>query len=348
MGGSDPWGSFDPTVGWQGLGGLTLFVFWGLWMARKHLITAFKQAFTRRKTLDDTGEMISYRTAVFLILVCGLFMVFFLRSLGLEWFPLLTFLFASFVIYIGLARILVESGLVFMRGPITAQAFTWHVVGMTGMNPASAVALAMTYTIFCDAKSFGMTAMAHIPRLGEAMNRRVRKHIAPAVLAAALVGAITVTAYTLYQGYHITGSYNFGVVSFNGSSDGPVGIWRLTASRIQAGSLSTDWGRIGFFGLGAGAVGLLLYLRFLFPGFPLHPLGFTIAANAITQNIFVSVFIIWAVKNVLMRVGGLVLYRKTAPLFLGLMVGYLAGVALGVIVDTLFFHGNGHELISSF
>ena len=97
-----------------------------------------------------------------------------------------------------------------------------------------------------------------------------------------------------------------------------------------------------------GVIGFLLYLRYLFPGFPLHPLGFTIAANAITQNIVVSVFLIWAVKNLLMRLGGLERYRKTTPLFLGLFVGYLAGVSLGVLVDILFFHGEGHELITSF
>ena len=348
MGGSDPWGSFDPTVGWQSMGGMAVFVFWGLYMARSHLWAVFKQAFTRQKPIDDTGELLSYRMAVWMLLCCTLFIALWLYCAGLEWFPLLSFLFASFVLYLGMARIVVESGLVFMRGPITAQAFTWHVMGMTGMSPLSAIVLSLTYTFFCDAKTFGMTAIAHIPRLGEAMNHRVRRRIVPAVLSAALVGFITVTAFTLYQGYRVTGSYNFGVVAFNGSGDGAVGIWGLAASRIQAGSLQTDWSRIGFFGIGAGVVGLLFYLRFLFPGFPLHPLGFTIAASAITQNIVVSVFIIWAIKSVLMRIGGLERYRQTAPLFLGLMVGYIAGVSLGVFVDILFFHGNGHELITSF
>jgi hypothetical protein len=348
MGGSDPWGSFDPTVGWQSFGGLFIFVAWGLWMARAHLKKVFTQAFTRQQLLDDSGELFSYRKAVVLMICSLLFILLFLRSLGLEWVPLFTFVFATAVLYLGLARIVVESGLVFMRNPITAQAFTWHTVGMTGMTPLSATALAFTFTIFCDAKTFAMTAMAHIPRLGQAMNQKVRRNIASAVLMAALVGFITVVTMVLYYAYYVSGSYNFGVPSFNGSNDGPVGIWRLAANRIQAGSLTPDIGRMSFFGIGAIIVGLLLYARYLFPGFPLNPLGFTIAANAITQNVFVSIFIVWAIKSIILRVGGLDRYRKTAPLFLGMLMGYLAGVALGVVVDAIWFPGEGHTLITSF
>jgi hypothetical protein len=347
-GGSDPWGSFDPTVGWQSLGGMLVFVVWGLWMARVHLKAVFKQAFSRHAQIDDSGELMSYRWATVLLIGSSTFILLFLRNTGLEWLPLLAFIFATTIIYLGLARIVVESGLVFMRGPISAQAFTWHVVGMTNMSSLSATALAFTFTIFCDAKTFAMTAMAHIPRLGEAMNKHMRRRIAPAVLAAALVGFLTVITVTLYQAYYVSGSYNFGVVSFNGSSDGAVGIWQLTATRIQAGTLAPDLERITFFGVGALIVGLLLYARYLFPGFPLNPLGFTIAANAITQNVFVSIFIVWAIKFVIMRVGGLDRYHKTAPFFLGMLMGYLAGVSLGVIVDAIWFPGEGHPLITSF
>ena len=164
-GGSDPWGSFDPTVGWQSLGGMLVFVVWGLWMARVHLKAVFKQAFSRHAQIDDSGELMSYRWATVLLIGSSTFILLFLRNTGLEWLPLLAFIFATTIIYLGLARIVVESGLVFMRGPISAQAFTWHVVGMTNMSSLSATALAFTFTIFCDAKTFAMTAMALNPPL---------------------------------------------------------------------------------------------------------------------------------------------------------------------------------------
>jgi len=110
-GGSDPWGSFDPTVGWQSLGGMVVFVGWGLWMARSHLKMVIRQAFSRSSAMDDSGELMSNRWAVFLLMGSGAFILLFLRSTGFEWRPLFAFLFATAIIYLGMARIVVESGL---------------------------------------------------------------------------------------------------------------------------------------------------------------------------------------------------------------------------------------------
>ena len=348
IGGSDPWCSFHPAVGWQNFGGMAAFVGWGLWIGRAHLKAVFRKAFTGKGDADDTGELLSYRTAVCLLLGCGVYVALYLHRAGMGWGPIAAFWFATLVLYLGLTRIVVESGLVFMRGPITAQAFTWHLFGIAGMGPASAIALGLTYTFFCDAKTFGITTLAHIPRLGVAIDPRRRRGLVSAVMLATLVGAATVVGFTLYQGYHAVGSYNFGVVSFNGSGDGAVGIWRVTANRIQQGTFGTDWNRIGFLGIGAAFTCILLYLRYRFPGFPLHPIGFTISASAVLRNIAASTFLVWLIKGLLMKFGGLERYHRTTPFFLGMMVGYLTGVAFGIVVDAIWFPGNGHELHVSF
>ncbi|OGG48996.1 MAG: hypothetical protein A3F84_14260 [Candidatus Handelsmanbacteria bacterium RIFCSPLOWO2_12_FULL_64_10] len=344
IGPSDPWCSFNPAVGWQSFGSLIVFVCWSLWIARAHLKEVFEKAFTGKGGVDDSGELIPYRAAVFLLLGCALYLIFWLRQAGMAWGPLLAFWFGTLVLYLGLARIIVESGLVYLRGPITAQAFTWHLFGISGMGPASATALALTYTFFCDAKTFGMTMLAHIPRLGVAMHPRRRRMLVPAVLLAALVGAAAVTGFTLYYGYCVMGSYNFGVVSFNGSNNGAIGIWRLSASRIQQGTFGTDWNRVAFLGIGGAFTGLLSYLRYRFPGFPVHPIGFAISASEILRSSTASIFIVWLVKTLLLKFGGLERYRKTAPLFLGMAIGYVAGIGLGVAVDVLWFNGDGHSL----
>ena len=344
IGGSDPWCSFDPAIGWQSFGGMIVFVGWGLWTARAHLKEVFRKAFTRRGEIDDSEELLSYRTAVYLLLASVIYLIFFLRRAGMDWGPLLVFWFGTFILYMGLARIIVESGLVYLRGPLTAQAFTWHLFGIAGLGPPSAVALGLTYTFFCDAKTFGITALAHIPRFGVAMNPRRRRLLVPAVLAGGLVGAVTVIGYILHQGYHVLGSYNFGVVSFNGSSDGAVGIWSLTTSRIQEGTFGTDWNRVSFLGIGALFTCLLFYIRYRFPTFPIHPIGFTISASGVLRSSVTSIFLVWVTKTLLLKLGGLDLYRRTAVLFLGMVLGYLTGVGLGILVDTIWFNGNGHKL----
>ena len=344
IGGSDPWCSFHPAIGWQSFGGMVVFVAWGLWVARSHLKTVFRKAFTRAEDIDDSEELLSYRTAVWLLLAAGFYLIVWLSRAGMAWGPLLAFWFGTLVLYLGLARIIVESGLVYLRGPITAQAFTWHLFGMAGMSPLSAVALGLTWTFFCDAKTFGITTLAHIPRLGQAMAPRRRRRLVPVVLLGCFIGATAVIAFTLHHGYHGVGGYNFGIISFRGVGGSAVESWQLTVSRIQQGTFGTDWNRLRFLGIGGVFTGLLLYLRYRFPAFSVHPIGFAIGASLILRSSAASIFLVWLTKSLLLKFGGLNRYRKTAPLFLGMLIGHLVGIGLGVLVDVIWFNGNGHKL----
>ena len=344
FGGADMWSSIAPAIGWQSFGGFIIFVLWGLWMARSHLRDVWHSIGSTDTKPSDTDELLSYRSAFTILILCGAFTIFWLVQSGMNAITLITFWFATLILYLGLSRIIVESGLVFLRGPITAQAFTWHILGITGMGEPSAIALGLTYTFFCDAKTFAITALAHVPRLSTVLPANRRRTLVPAVAAGALIGTITVISFTLYQGYYGIGSYNFGVVSYNGSSDGAVGIWSFTANRVHAGTLGTDWHRLRFLGIGAAFTGLLLYIRYRFPRFPIHPIGFTISSSGVLRSSFFSIFFSWLIKSLILKFGGLEQYRKTAPLFLGMLAGQLAGIALGVIVDLLWFPGNGHQL----
>lgn len=42
------------------------------------------------------------------------------------------------------------------------------------------------------------------------------------------------------------------------------------------------------------------------------------------------------------RVGGVRLYRRAAPFFLGLVLGCFTGIALSQVVDAIWFTGRGH------
>jgi hypothetical protein len=48
------------------------------------------------------------------------------------------------------------------------------------------------------------------------------------------------------------------------------------------------------------------------------------------------------VQFFLLRIGGVKLYKKTQPLFLGILVGYVVGVALAYSVDSIYFPDQPH------
>jgi hypothetical protein len=343
IGGADPWGSFHTAIGWQSFGGMIVFVAWGIWIARHHLRDVYRQAVFKENLVDDSNELMSYRAAFWLFIGCSVYAVLFLHQAGLDWGPLIAFWFATAVLYLGLARIIVESGLVFIRGPITAQAFTWHLLGPAVISPKGAIAIGLTQTFFCDAKTLGITLLAHVPRFGQSLNPRIRRQLGPLVIGGCLVGAGAVMLFTLVESYHGVGAYNFGVSSFRGEGGSAAESWQVIAKRLQQ-TFATDWKRVTFLGVGGVVTTAMVALRYWVPSLSIHPIGFAVGASLIMRSSASSIFIVWMVKLIILKLGSLARYRQYAPLFLGMMVGHAFGIGLGVLIDGLFFPGEGHPL----
>jgi len=77
----------------------------------------------------------------------------------------------------------------------------------------------------------------------------------------------------------------------------------------------------------------LMRLRFLW--WPFHPLGYLLS-NSIPQAMGTFPFLIaWVLKSLVVRYGGLRLYRKTIPLAIGLIVGDLLNSSLWSIISLI-------------
>jgi hypothetical protein len=85
-------------------------------------------------------------------------------------------------------------------------------------------------------------------------------------------------------------------------------------------------------------------IRYRFPSLALHPIGLAISGSDVLRSGISSIFIVWAAKTLILRFGGLNLYRKAKPLVMGILIGYLAAVAGGIVVDTIWFPGLGHKV----
>lgn len=345
LGPNDPWSSGHPAIGWMTFGAMTVFVLWGFWVARSHFRDIFRKTFLKDESIDDSDEITSYRTAVTLFLGAAAFVFLWLFKAGMGAGPILAWSFAMFILFVGMSRIVVESGLVYLRVPLTAQGFTWHTFGIGGLGPAGAAILNLTMSFAADGKTFACTQMAHIPRLSMAMAKRSRQSLGPTVLIGCMLGVAAVVGFTVYQGYYGVGSANFGRTTFQGiGALNGAGFSRLAVTRIAEGTKYTEWVRVGFMGMGGVLIAILYYLRYSFTGFPLHPIGFTICGMVEMQDNAWSLFLIWCVKTVILKIGGLERYRYYAPFFLGMITGYITGVALGVFADVFWFPGEGHEI----
>jgi hypothetical protein len=90
-------------------------------------------------------------------------------------------------------------------------------------------------------------------------------------------------------------------------------------------------------GFGFGLTVLMMGLRRCFLWWPFHPVGYAVAGSWTMSWMWFSVLLSWAIKYILLRQGGLRIYRQGAPFFLGLILGqYVVGSCwslLGALLD---------------
>ena len=329
---------YEAAIGWQAFGGMLVMVLWGLWVARPHLRDVIRKAFGENPSIDDSGEIMSYRTAVLGMMVALAYMVFWMRASGLSLEVILIFLVVAYVLYLGVTRIVIEGGLIFLRGPITPQAFIWHTVGSCNMTPQSITAMGFSFAWFSDIIATFMPFGAHAAKLGHA-RRLSTPTLLTAIIVTLVVGISVSLWFTLYLGYH-HGAYNFGDWVYRGGSTFP---WDIVTSKIREVT-RPDIGRIGFLAIGAAVVAFLTYCRYRFLWWPLHPIGFTICSVLQVNWTMFSIFVGWLTKFVILKIGGYRLFRKAWPFFLGLILGHFAGAGVSLVVDIIWFFGQGHSL----
>ena len=90
-------------------------------------------------------------------------------------------------------------------------------------------------------------------------------------------------------------------------------------------------------------VAFLSFLNMRFPWWPLHPIGFCVANVWPVRIAAFSVFIAWFAKVLIIRFGGMNGYRRAQPFFMGLIAGFVTGVAMNFVVDLIWFPGEGHS-----
>ena len=77
----------------------------------------------------------------------------------------------------------------------------------------------------------------------------------------------------------------------------------------------------------------LYAMRSRFLWWPFHPVGYVMAPMWFTHHLWLSVFVAWAAKFLLLRYGGLRAYATALPFFLGLILGDCVIGGIWALVD---------------
>lgn len=327
-------------IPWQNFGGLLVFVLWGLWMARHHLIRVFRIGLRWRRSPDDDRELLSYRSAVWIVMFCFLFLTAWLMHAGMNLGVALLFLGVSLIIYLGMAKIIAMAGLVSVKAPAEAGDMVSSLVGTNSFDPSTRLSVNMMMATNDVHKGFAMPAAATAARLADEVPRS-RHTVGKALILGGLLAIVVSVAWHIHLAYE-DGAQNYEYWSFNIANTAPYNATVEEALNPKG----TEWGPLGFMAIGGLIVALLSAALYRFSWWPIHPIGFTVANTwTITVSAF-SLFLAWALKFVVLKVGGIQLYRRSQVVVLGALAGYSLGVGIGILVDIVFFPGQGTFLHS--
>ena len=319
-------------------GAFIFLAVWAIWVARGHLRDVLRAAVTGEA---DDG-LVSYRLALLGFIAATIFVFGWFVAVGLSPFLALFHLLLLYAAYFTVAKYTAASGFSYLfpvggKGGQIVEIFT----GTATLTQQNTVALGVinSSAFFGNSRIPAWPALPHhLKLLGNDVRRRWVFWIVLLAFASGFFGSCL---FIVHLGYNYAGQ-NLGLSGFSGSNIRTYD--RMVAAIVGADKTVFDPGKIAVWIFGVGQAGLLMLLRNRIPWWPLHPLGLAFQKMSGSRVYAFSIFLTWASKLIILRIGGISLYRRCIPLFFGLVIGYVVGVGVSSIVDFTFFPEEGHSV----
>jgi hypothetical protein len=323
---------------------LTLLVL-SLWTARHHLRGVLRQALRPGTGVDDQQEGVRYRTALIGLVVGVAGMLWFLMSLGVPFIMAIIYALMLPGFCLVVARIRAELGPPIQdlqaSGPDRA-VFTFAGPFVVGPKAWTALKSGVFWTNMDAAQTYPSGAHVDALRMGEVSGALNRRYWISLMLVM-LVGGLLAYWSTAYLGF------------FREPVKGlaPAQCWaKCSWVRLTAGfedvTPRPSWSEVGGIGVGAAITWGLFALRSWGLRLPLHPIGYLLSCGVPMSMLWFPCLVAWLIKLIILRYGGLGLYRKALPFFMGLIVGqFVVGIGWR-IVGMIFSLTHGGKIMPTY
>jgi len=332
----DWYDSTFPAPYYQGGGAGLAMGLWVLWIGRRHLARAFQLAITGKSDPADPKSPLTYRWQLIGFVLSFAYMVYFCTLIGSRFSVAAIMCLLIVGLYVMWARLRAETGLGFLPFPLGVESMMIVPFGSAVLKPREIVNLiGLRWTYFPGfGESYEVVTGNALEAFKIADSARIRQRKLLLAMVVGFVISMVVGLYVL-----LTGMYHYGFYNINAANSG----WLQSQMRGVGGRMHsmlaepTKFDLNGSIGMLAGAfaaIGLgLMRLRFWW--WPLHPFGY-LAANCWGMHWYwQSFFAGWIFKSLVIRYGGLRLYRRTVPLAIGAIMGSVVGQGLRVLVMTI-------------
>lgn len=304
-------------------------VVWSVWTARGHLARVWRQAV---KGEPGPTAFLTPRQAMLAIAGGGVFMVFWLNAVGYALWLAVTWIVLFWVGLFAVMKFLSASGFAYLF-PNWGTSIPGVWTGTTGMAESSIVASRIVNWRLLAGWRLP-PALPHVERLVGSGSR-----VSVMIVTATLVGLLFGAVYTVWMCYG-EGAATFGTWSLVGA---PRGMYNGIAGAVaESDRTIPDPGKIGVWAIGMGAAALMTLLQARVAWWPWHPLGLMLMFDGYVRLYVLDIFIVWLAKVLVLRLGGIGLYRRAKPCCYGLIVGFVFAITVACVVDLVWFPTGGH------
>ena len=324
----DTYSVSPPAIAHQEMGAMLVLVLSVLWVARSHLRGVWQKALGRSPAVRDGDEILPYGVAVWGGLAALAFAGWWLYWSGLPLGVVPLFIITAFAVFVGMSRIVAESGVPEARTPMMPQSFVATGVGTGVLGEGGLTALGFTFTWATELRIVLMSSVFHGLKLIDGQ-RGSHRPFFWAMMLAVVVSMVASMWAILHLSYQY-GGINLNRWFFGGGAQAPfqsfIARWLLNPSGPSwEGWLST--------GIGAGLMGGLMLCRHYFVWWPIHPLGYPIAGLWLMSHSWFSIFLAWLFKAAILKYWGARGYLALRPFFMGLILGQFVSAGLWLIID---------------
>jgi hypothetical protein len=303
-----------------------------LWMGRRHYGRILRKVFgiaqrSGEPVPDDSGEPMRYRTAAGLFTVGLMFLFFFCFQMGMTFWAIGLFFLFYFPLVIGITRIRAEIGpplhqLIFVDPGRTMVL----ALGTRRLGAANLTGLTFLYPFVRCFRAHPTPSELEAFRLAERSQIGYRQLLIGMILAIVFGILITFWAY-LHVLYDMgAGSKARGWIVYMG--------WE-TFNRLQTWLVSpreTSVPELSVIGSSFMFTIFLMIMKVRFLWWPLHPGGYVLVSGTGMGRLWFTIFLSWLAKAIVLKIGGVKLYRQAVPFFLGLILGdYTLGCVWSLI-----------------
>ncbi len=317
-------------IGYQIAGAYMVLVFYLFYVSIPHLKQVLGRVF-RRHELDDSNELMPYGLAFWGLILSFILTVSWCYMAGISlWFAAFEVLIYMFFVAVVMARSTAEGGLLMTETSFRPVDMYSMLVAKATLGGPTLTVLSLFDAVFTrDQRGLILTGFLDSLKISDGVNMR-RRSLLPILIVGMLVAMLSAGIIHLWLPYN-RGALNMYSYVYWGN---PLWGFRDNAAAVErSGGQFADWSSLIFFMVGVGVTVSLVILRAMFWWWPLHPLGYALSASWTMIVFWFPVLVAWAIKQPLMRYGGVKLYRKYRPFFLGMVFGEFGLAVLWTIVS---------------